>query len=125
MLQSLLGSAGCEKVLVYLAARGEGYARQIARFSGMSLYPIQRQLDRLEAGGILVSRSVGRTQVYSFNPAYPLLDELQQLLRSALALYPQAEREKLVPTAPTPAKPTGRMTQAELAAYLEARLRRA
>ncbi len=124
MLETLLGSAGCEKVLVYLAARGEGYAREIARASGMSLYPIQRQLDRLEAGGILVSRAVGRTRVHSFNPAYPLLGELQQLLRSALALYPPFEREKLVPSAPTPTRAPGRMTQAELAAYLEERLRR-
>ncbi len=142
MLQTLFGSNGCENVLLYLAARGEGYAREIARAAGMGLYPVQRQLDRLETGGVLVSRTAGRTRVYSFNPQYPLHDELRQLLQKALSFRPSAEREKLAPPPsdappseprastshrsqePVPVKALGRMTQAELAAYIEERLRR-
>ncbi len=147
MLQTLFGSNGCENVLLYLAARGEGYAREIARAAGMGLYPVQRQLDRLETGGVLVSRTAGRTRVYSFNPAYPLHDELRLLLQKALSLRPDAERQKLAPS-PSDAPPSeprasigdfggaghrsqeprekalGRMSQAELAAYIEERLRR-
>jgi hypothetical protein len=29
------------------------------------------QLDKLEVGGILASRKVGRTRLYVFNPRYP------------------------------------------------------
>ncbi len=124
MLETLLGSAGSEKVLVYLEARGEGYAREIARASGMGLYPIQCQLDRLEQGGILVSRTVGRTRLYSFNPLYPFVNELRQLLARALSLYPEAERAKLgLAEQPAAAKSPGRMSQAELAAYVQERLR--
>ncbi len=96
MLEALLGSGGSEKVLMFIAARGEGYAREISRSSGMGLHPIQRQLDKLEAGGILVSRMQGRTRLYAFNPRYPLLKELRELLDKALSFYPAAEREKLL-----------------------------
>ena len=49
MLESILGSISCERVLVFLAARDEGYAREIASFFITSLAPIQKQLDKLEA----------------------------------------------------------------------------
>ena len=124
MLETLLGSVGSEKVLLFLAARGEGYAREIARSAGMGLYPIQQQLDRLERGGVLVSRTQGRMRLYSFDPAYPFLAGLRQILQQALALSPETERLKLAPAAQVPARSTARMTQAELAAYVQERLRR-
>src|SRR5690242_1129280 len=71
MLAQLLGSVNKERVLVYLAARGKGYSRQIARFFDAPLYPIQNATDKLEAAGVLVSRAVGNTREYEFNPRYP------------------------------------------------------
>jgi hypothetical protein len=96
MLEPLLGSKGSEKVLIFIAARGEGYAREISRFSGMSLYAIQNQLDKLELGGILVRFTKGRTCIYTFNPRYPFLKELKEILDKALSFYPEEEREKLI-----------------------------
>jgi hypothetical protein len=81
---------------MYLFARREGYPREIARFFQAGLDPIQKQLDRLEQGGVAVSRSAGRTRLYTFNPRYPFLRELQNLLERALAFYPQELRESLV-----------------------------
>jgi hypothetical protein len=52
-------------------------------------------LDRLEAGGVLVSRDVGKTRPYVFNPRYPFLIELKALLDKALSFYPVEEQEKL------------------------------
>lgn len=95
-LQPLLGSRSKERVLVFLFARGEGYAREMARFYEAGLNPIQKQLDRLEAGGVLSSRPAGRTRLYSLNPRYPLMQELRQVLDKAISFYPQAERERLV-----------------------------
>ncbi len=95
MLQPLLGSTNSERVLLYLLARGEGYAREIAAYYAASLNPIQKQLEKLELGGVLVSRSVGRTRLYVFNPRYPFLAELQSLLKKALAFYPPDEQERL------------------------------
>jgi len=45
---------------------------------------------------VLVSRKVGRTRLYTFNPRYPFRDELQALLEKALAFYPADIRERLL-----------------------------
>lgn len=96
MLEPILGSLGSERVLIYLHARGEGYAREIAQFFDTALSPIQKQLERLESGGVLVSRGVGRTILYSFNPRYPFLNELAAMLEKALTFYSDEDRERLV-----------------------------
>ncbi len=96
MLEPLFGSTYAEYVLLFLLARDEGYAAEMARFFGVRLYGIQRQLERLEAGGVLVSRQVGRTRVYTFNPRYPFLEELKALLHKALTFYPDETRERLL-----------------------------
>jgi len=96
MIDVLLGSPSREKVLIFLAARGEGYPREIARYYDIGLASIQNQLEKLEAGGILFSKLVGRTRLYAFNPRYPFLKELQALLLKALYFYPEQERDKLI-----------------------------
>ena len=96
MLIPLLGSLNTERVLIFIQAREEGYARDIARLFETSLYGIQKQLDKLEAGSVLASRLVGRTRVYTFNPRYPFRKELQALLSKALTFYPPEEQEKLL-----------------------------
>jgi hypothetical protein len=58
--------------------------------------PIQKQLDKLEAGGVLVSREVGKTRPYVFNPRYPFLNELKALLGKALSFYSQEEQDKFM-----------------------------
>ena len=96
MLASLFGSKTAERVLIFLAAREEGYAREMARFFETDLKSVQKQLDKLEAAGVLSSREVGRTRPYTFNPRYPFLAELKALLEKAITFYPEEEREKLV-----------------------------
>ncbi len=95
MLFSLLGSEYREKVLLFILARGGGYGSEIARFFATDLSQIQKQLEGMEAGGVLVSRTVGRTRLYEFNPRYPFLDELKGLLTKAMTYYPPSLRENL------------------------------
>lgn len=96
MLQSLLGSESSERVLVFILARNEGYATEIARFFDSGLYAIQRQLEKLKLGGVLASRTAGRTRLYMLNPRYPFLKELKALLEKALSFYPEDVRERLI-----------------------------
>jgi hypothetical protein len=96
MLEPLFGSVNKERVLFFISARGEGYARDIARFFATDLTPVQGQLDTLERGGILASRLAGRTRLYTFDPRYPLLTELKAFLAKALSFYPREEQERLV-----------------------------
>jgi hypothetical protein len=95
MLEPILGSLSSERVLLYLLVREEGYAREIARFYETDLDPIQKQLDKLELGNVLVSRMVGRTRLFSFNPRYSFLEELKGLLEKALSSYPTEARDRL------------------------------
>ena len=96
MLEPLLGSTNAERVLVFILVRTEGYAREIARVFGGDPDSIQKQLGKFESGGVLVSRTAGRTRLYSLNPRYPFLKELKSLLEKALSFYPEQEREQLV-----------------------------
>jgi DNA-binding MarR family transcriptional regulator len=96
MIEVLLGSRNAERVLIYIFSRQEGYAREIARFFQADLKSIQKQLDKLEAGGVLVSREIGRTRPYAFNPRYAFLRELKNLLEKALSFYPAKDREELM-----------------------------
>ncbi len=96
MLEPLLGSTNAERVLIFILVRKEGYIREIARFFGSDPDSIQKQLAKLETGGVLVSRPAGRTRLYSFNPRYPFLKELKALLEKALKFYPHEEQEQLL-----------------------------
>lgn len=95
MIEVLLGSKNAERVLIYIFTRNEGYAREIASFYETDLKPIQMQLDKFEKGGVLVSRAIGRTRPYEFNPRYPFLNELKALLEKAFLFYPAGEQEEL------------------------------
>ena len=96
LLKPILGSKNLERVLIFLSARNEGYARDIARFYDTDLKPIQNQLEKLEQGGVIVSKKVGKTILFQFNPRYPFLKELVNLLDKALDYYPEEIREKLI-----------------------------
>ena len=80
---------------MFILARDQGYTREIARFSGADPDSVQKQLVRLELGGLLVSKSEGRTRLYRFNPRYSFLKELKALLNKALTFYPPDEQERL------------------------------
>lgn len=95
MLRSIIGSENSEYILIFILKRDAGYAREIARFFNATLSAIQKQLDKLEAGGILVSKKIGRTRVYEYNPRYSFLTELKALLEKAYSFYPQDVRERL------------------------------
>lgn len=96
MLENLFGSINKERVLAYLVANEEGYARAIADFFDTNLRNIQVQLDNLETAGVLVSRQEGRTRLYSFNPRWPLRNELRAFLERMLEFYPDEDRERLL-----------------------------
>ena len=50
--------------------------------------PIQKQLARLEADGVVVSQLIGKVRSYSLNPHYPFITPLKQLLKAAVETYP-------------------------------------
>jgi len=95
MLEELFGSKNRERVLQYILANRQGYAKEIADFYGSSVDPIKKQLERMEEGSILVSQTVGRTRLFMFNPRYAFKDELVALLEKAKDFYRPEEQERL------------------------------
>ncbi len=81
---------------MFLIAREEGYSREIARFFNTDLTPIQKQLEKLEIGGIVYSRMLGRTRIFMFNPRYPFLAELKEFLNKVLQFYPDEIKDNLL-----------------------------
>ncbi len=95
MLEGILGNATAEKVLLYLEAYGEGYARAIAAtFDDLPVNMVQKQLARLEAAGVLVSQLKGRTRLFFWNPRFAFLDQLRALLQKALSTLPESDRRR-------------------------------
>ena len=95
MLEGLFGNATAEKVLLYLEQFDEGYALAIARtFDDTPVSMVQRQLERLEAAGVLVSQLQGRTRVFTWNPRFAFEGELRALLQKALKLLPPTDRNR-------------------------------
>ena len=91
MLQSVFGNDTLEKVLYFVRRNRDGYALGISKKLGLPVSQIQRQLERMEKGGVLASRLVGRTRVYEMDPRWPFKNELNALLDAALKTRPIEE----------------------------------
>ena len=94
-LETLFGNRTTERILLHLLHYGEIYARGIARDYDSVISPFLRQLGRLEDAGILVSREVGRTRLYQFNPKSAYVKPLKELVEIAYENIPLSEREKI------------------------------
>jgi len=88
-LQILFGSKAAAYVLLFIEAYGSGHAARIASTFDTPLSGIQRQLLKFETNGILVSRLVGKTRVFEFNPRSPLARNLKQFLAIELDNLPR------------------------------------
>lgn len=93
MLEVLCGSKNAAKILIFLFVNGKCYGSEVARLLKTPLTPVQKALQRLEKGGIIISYYEGKTRVYHFNPAFPLLKELEELLKKAYTLLPPHEKK--------------------------------
>jgi biotin operon repressor len=94
MLEAIVGSVAAEKVLLYLQNYGQAYGREIAATFDISNSQVQKQLLKLESGGLLVSQLVGRTRLYQWNPRNPLVPSFRALLEVALDSLPVAEQQR-------------------------------
>ena len=92
MLEVLCGNKNVQRILLFLFVNSRCYGTQLHRLLNTSLTPLQKALSRLERGGLITSYYEGKTRLYQFNPAYPLMSELEQLLKKAYTLLPSHEK---------------------------------
>ncbi len=94
-LSQLLGSTAAEMTLLHLFHYGETFGRAVAKDMNITLMPVQRQLYRLEEAGVLVSKAVGRTRLYTWNPKNPFTQPLQEMVKIQYEAIPLKNREEL------------------------------
>lgn len=88
ILKGILRAESQEKILIYLMLKDKGYGKSIADFFSVALNPIQKQLARMEADGVVVSQLIGNVRMFELNPRYPFIESLKALLKSAIKAYP-------------------------------------
>jgi DNA-binding transcriptional ArsR family regulator len=98
MLECVFGNQTAEKVLLHIFHYNETYASAIAKDYGVSKTPILNPLERFEIGGILKSRGVGRSRLYSFNNKSPLTKHVKAMIEVLYKQIPMEEKQILFQT---------------------------
>ena len=93
MLEALCGNKNIQRILLFLFVNNRCYGTQLHKALRAPLTPLQKALSKLEKGGVVVSYNEGKTRIYQFNPVYPLIDELTQLLKKAYTMLPAEEKK--------------------------------
>jgi hypothetical protein len=97
VLEPIFGNCTAEKVLLHILVHREAYAPELAQTFEVPISVIQKQLVRVERGGVLASVTKGRTRLYQLNPVCPFVAEMEALLRRALAFVPDDARAPYEP----------------------------
>lgn len=93
MLEVLFGNKNIKRILIFLFVNGRCYGTQLHRSLNTALTPLQKALHRLEKGGLITSYYEGKTRLYRFHPGFPLMHELEQLLKKAYTILPAHEKK--------------------------------
>ncbi|MFW5888056.1 MAG: winged helix-turn-helix domain-containing protein [Bacteriovoracia bacterium] len=98
MLDKILGSKTAQKIFLHLYHHEETYPSAVARDFKISLGQVQRQFDRFEECGLIVSRLVGRTRVYQFNYKQGIVKPFIEIVKRVYDSIPVSEKEKIFST---------------------------
>jgi DNA-binding transcriptional ArsR family regulator len=98
VLAELFGSRAAEAVLLHLFHYGKSYGRAVSKDLQISLDSVQRQLDKFERSGVLISDRQGRTLLYSWNPKSRVASRLKDLVAVVYDGIPLESRTQLFST---------------------------
>lgn len=62
------------------------YTKQILRLTGMGVHTIKRELDRMEATGVITMTKIGNQHHYQANPKCPIYNELLGIVRKTFGV---------------------------------------
>jgi len=94
MLEFLCGSRSIEQILIFLLVNEQCYRTQLQQLLKIPSSSLKKALVHLEKAGVTTSYCVGKIRFYQLNPVYPLLTELERLLRKAYSLLPLKEKKE-------------------------------
>ena len=92
-LKILFGNESAARILLHLFHYSELHASAIAADYGVSVYPILQQLNRFEKTGLLSSKYVGRSRLFSFNKKSFLFSPVMMILKGVYYSMSLSERQ--------------------------------
>ena len=95
VLGDLFGSRAAESVLLHVLHYGETYGRAVSADFSISLDSVQRQLEKFQRSGVLVSKRQGRTLVYSWNPKARIAEKVKDLVALVYEGIPRQRRTEI------------------------------
>ncbi len=95
MIETIFGNKTASKLMLYLYHYNEAYASGVSQDMQITLSQVQKQLDKFEAAGILVSKKTGTTRIYQFNPKLGIVKKLRSFIGEFYKQIPLEEREAL------------------------------
>jgi DNA-binding transcriptional ArsR family regulator len=104
MLEKILGSKTAQKIFIHLYHHGESYPTAVAKDFKISLGAVQKQFERFEEAGIIISKLQGRTRVYQFNKKQGIVKPFIEIIKRVYDSIPLKEKEELFPTRRRPRK---------------------
>ena len=93
MLEYFTWGKVTERILFFMNYHGETFPTEIAHKFDFHLYGVQKQLNRFEKAGMVQSRYVGRTRVFSWDPDWPMVNELRAFLSKAFDEMSRKEKK--------------------------------
>lgn len=105
MLEKILGSETAMKIMLHLIHYGEIYPSAVAKDYQISLSAVQKQFERFEEAGILVSKLVGRTRVYFFNKKSSTVKPFMDLIKVYYNGLSLEDKEKIFVARRRPRRP--------------------
>lgn len=95
MLDKIFGNETIALIYLNLFHYGEIYSALIEKNTGVGSRAVLNQLSKMEEVGILVSRSVGRTRLYQFNPKSPFVKPIKEIIQISYSNMPLKLKEKM------------------------------
>jgi predicted transcriptional regulator len=80
MLDKIFGNETISMIYLNLFHYDEVYSALIEKNTGIGSRAVLNQLNKMEEAGVLVSRSVGRTRLYQFNPKSPFVKPIKEII---------------------------------------------
>lgn len=99
MLDQILGSKTAQKLFLHLYHYGESYPSAVAKDMKVSLGAVQKQFERFEEAGLIISKLQGRTRVYQFNMKNgAIVKPFREMIKVIYESIPLKEKEELFRT---------------------------
>ncbi|AUN97766.1 hypothetical protein C0V70_06495 [Bacteriovorax stolpii] len=95
MLNTIFGSQIAQMIMLLLYRYEEVYAYEISQGLKLNLRGVQEQLEKFENANLLVSRTVGRTRLYSFNEQSSFVKPLKDLIEVEYKKLSEADKKKI------------------------------